>query len=186
MPLDPSIALQAQTFDPSAAYTKAVQLRSLLGQQQLQDLQIDQATRQQRDEQTLADLYRGNVSPDGSVNRQGLFQAAAQQGLGAKIPGMQKQFNEADESMLKLQKLRGEIGDQKFKALHDSTKTVGDAAAALISDPQRQVTESDVYQLMGDLVRRGTFNTAAEMNGTTPEVLPFMPTFSPIERRLPQ
>lgn len=135
MPLDPSIALQAQTFDPSAAYTRAVQLRSLLGQQQLQDLQIDQATRQQRDEQTLADLYRGNVSPDGSVNRQGLFQAAAQQGLGAKIPGMQKQFSEADKAAADLRNVNSQISERDLKTNRERLNVLQGTVASLAADP---------------------------------------------------
>lgn len=168
MPLDPSISLQTQQFDPMASYGKALSLKTLMGQQQLQGLQIDQAERESRDTQTLADLHKENLNPDGSVNRSGLIQSAAAKGLGAKIPGLQKLWNEADESGAKLQKLRGEIGEQKFKALKDSSTAVGQTAMSLLSGPSAP-SENDVMTAMGSLVSQGVFNVTAELHGTTPD-----------------
>lgn len=168
MPLDPSISLQTQQFDPMTAYGKAMQLSSLLGQQRLQGMQIDQAERENRETQTLAELYKGNLNPDGSINRTGLIQSAADKGLGARIPGLQKQWNEADEAGAKLQKLRGEIGEQKFKALKDASTAAGNTAMSLLSGAKAP-TETDVMQTFGSLVNQGVFDVAAELRGTTPD-----------------
>jgi|GEM_PF-976451 len=169
--LDPSIILGVKPpADPMDSYGKALSIKGMASQQRLHDMQIQQAEREQADMVKLSDLYRGNVGQDGTINRAGMLQGAAQQGLGARIPGLQKQWNEADETGAKLQKLRGEIGEQKFKALGESTKVVGNTVMSLLSRPQPP-TEAEVMQVMGGLVSQGIFNAAAEMQGTTPDNL---------------
>lgn len=119
MGLDTSIALGLRPMaDPLQQAGQAMTLRQLAGQQQLQQLQIAQAQQQQDQERTLADLYRGNINPDGTVNRQALFQGAASQGLGARIPGLQKGFLDTD-------KAAADLAETRAKTDETTTRTKG-------------------------------------------------------------
>lgn len=156
MPIDSSIAMSGRQFqldNPLEVQGKVATLRQLLGQQQLQQMQIQQAQRGQEQEQTLSDLYKGNVSPDGTINRQGLFTAAAQKGLGNKIPGLQKQFADADKATADV----GHVGAQTDKLKFDVAKQKMDVSASalnsLLSRPN--VTHDDIIQTMVGLVQQG-------------------------------
>ena len=59
---------QFQMADPLEIQSKVMSLGQLAGQQRLQQMQIEQAQRSQDQESTLADLYKGNVNPDGSLH----------------------------------------------------------------------------------------------------------------------
>jgi hypothetical protein len=121
MALDTNIAMGLRPMaDPMEQFGRAMTLKQLASSGQLQDLQIAQARQQQEQERTLADLYRGNINPDGTVNQGGLLQGAAQQGLGGRIPALRKSFMEADEAAAKLDetktRTKGLTQDQSIKA----------------------------------------------------------------------
>lgn len=156
MPIDASIPLQVrqvQLQDPTEVMGKVMSLRSLAGQQQLQQMQIQQAQQQQEQERTLADLYKGNINPDGTVNRQGVLGAAAQRGLGARIPGLQKQFSEADEATAKVSKLKSETGEIDFNVARKKMEASAGALQSLLANPN--VTHDDVIRTMVGLVQQG-------------------------------
>lgn len=156
MPIDPSIALQArgvQLDNPMDVAGKAMSLRTLAGQQQIQQMQIQQATQQQEQERTLADLYKGNINPDGTVNRQGLLGAAAQQGLGARIPGMQKQFAEADKATADVGHVGAQTDELKWKTAKGKIDASGAALNSLLQNPN--TTHDDVIRTMVGLVQQG-------------------------------
>lgn len=98
MALDTSIALQArpiQLDNPLDVQTKALTLRQL-------GLQTQQAEQAQREQQTLADLYRTNVGTDGTVNHQAVIQGLANAGLGNRIPAYQKQLTDVQKAQADL------------------------------------------------------------------------------------
>lgn len=116
MALDTNIAMGLRPMaDPMEQFGRAMTLKQLAGQQQLQSLQIAQAQQQQDQERTLADLYRGNINPDGTVNRQTLLQGAASQGLGARIPALQKGFLDTDVTAATLAHTQAQTGEVKAK-----------------------------------------------------------------------
>lgn len=150
MPLDPNIALQVRApADPMEAYGRAISLKSLMGQQSMQDMQLEQARQQQEQERTLADLYRGNIGPDGQVNRQGVTSAMAQRGLGGRIPGVQKQWAEADKAGAELGQVKAKTAVDEIKAAHEKAKYVGDTMARLASNPN--ITHDDVIRGLRDV-----------------------------------
>lgn len=51
----------------------------------------------------LADAYRQSYNPDGTQDRNKLYQTLATGGQGQLVPGLQKQYNEADSSGVDLQ-----------------------------------------------------------------------------------
>lgn len=156
MPVDSSIAMSGRQFqmaDPLEVQSKVATLGQLAGQQRLQHMQIEQAQRTQDQENTLADLYKGNVNPDGTVNRQGVLAGAAQRGLGSKIPGMQKQFADADKATADVGHTGAQTKDLEWKVQKGKLEASGNALSSLLSNPN--VTHDDVIGTMVGLVNQG-------------------------------
>lgn len=181
MPIDASIPLQVrqvQLQDPTEVMGRVMSLRSLAGQQQLQQMQIEQQQRAQEQERTLADLYRGNVGDDGTVNRQAILGAAAQRGLGARIPTLQKQFAEADEAQAKLGKLKSETGEIDFNVAKKRMDASAAAINSLVANPN--VTHQDVITTMVNLVNQGIVTpeqgqqAIRELPGRPEQLRPFL------------
>lgn len=181
MPIDASIPLQARPFqlqDPTEVMGKVMSLRTLAGQQQLQQMQIQQDQQKQEQDRTLADLYRGNINPDGTVNRQGILGAAAQKGLGARIPGLQKQFADADEATAKVGKLKSETGEIDFNVAKKRMDASAAAINSLVANPN--VTHQDVINTMVNLVQQGIVTpeqgqqAIRELPGRPEQLRPFL------------
>lgn len=156
MPVNSSIAMSGNQFkldNPIDVQGKVATLRQLAGQQELQQMQIQQAKQIQDQERTLADLYKGNVGPDGTINRQGIFSAAAERGLGAKIPGMQKQFAEADKATADVKHTGAQTGELEWKVAKGKIEASGAALSSLLANPN--TTHDEVIQTMVGLVNRG-------------------------------
>ena len=156
MPIDSSIAMSGRPFqmaDPLEMQTKVMSLGQLAGQQQLQQMQIQAAQRTQDQENTLADLYKGNVNPDGTINRHGVMSGAAQRGLGSKIPGMQKQFAEADKATADVGHVGAQTDELKWKVAKSKIDASGAALSSLLANPN--VTHDDVIGTMVGLVKQG-------------------------------
>lgn len=156
MPIDSSIAMSGRPFqmaDPLEIQSKVATLSQLAGQQQLQQMQIQAAQRTQDQENTLSDLYKGNVNADGTINRQGVLSGAAQRGLGAKIPGMQKQFADADKATADVGHVGAQTDELKWKVAKGKIDASGAALSSLLANPN--VTHDDVIGTMVGLVRQG-------------------------------
>lgn len=156
MPIDSSIALQArgvQLDNPMDVMGKAMSLRTLAGQQQLQQLQLQQAQQSQEQDRTLADLYKGNINPDGTINRQGLLGAAAQGGLGNRIPGLQKQFADADKATADVGHVKSQTGEIDFNVARKKMELSAGALQSLLANPN--TTHDDVINTMAGLVQQG-------------------------------
>lgn len=136
MALDPSIILSGQQ-QPSFADTfgKTIQLKALANQGRLQDLQYQQTQQEMEGARKLRDLYSGNINADGSINRAGILQGAASQGLGDKIPGLQKSWAETDKATADLGDVKSKIDERQFGVLKEKNQLVQGAIASLAGDP---------------------------------------------------
>ena len=134
-------------------------------------MQMDEAKRAQDQDRTLADLYRGAINPDGTVNRGVLLQGAAEKGLGGRIPGLQKQFAEADEATAKVAGANANTDATKFKVLKDRLETAGGAINSLLANPN--VTHNDVVSTVSGLVQQGVID--AQQGATMVRQLPGNP-----------
>lgn len=162
MPVDANIALNGgQQFDPVAAMAKAASLKNLMGQQQLQGLQIQQAQRENDQAQSLADVYRTALNPDGTLNRQQALTNAAQNGLGAKIPGMQKQWLDTDVAQADLAHKKAQASELDAKTQAQRLSTISSTMAQLASNPN--VTHQDVYNTLASLSKSDPNNAPPEM-----------------------
>lgn len=149
MPIDPSIILQAkpvQLADPAELAQRALTIRDLTQRGQMQDLQYQGATRDFQNQQKLADLYRGAIKPDGTLDTEGLTSGMAQAGLGAQIPAIQKAALEAREARVKTS--AAELGVQKQKL-----DLVNGSLASLLTKPD--LSHDDVVSAISGWVDQG-------------------------------
>jgi len=155
MPIDPSIALRSvsQIDSPFESFGKAASLKSLLGQQRLQEMQIQQAQRQQEEERALNDAYRTNVGPGGALNRGALLSSLASGGMGSRIPALQKQFAEADKAGLDVKNTQGQIDERTYNLVKKRTEATNGMFSALLQKPD--VTHQDVIAGLSGLVNQG-------------------------------
>lgn len=92
------------------------QLQQARDQNRLAQMKFAEAERADTERNMLAGAYRDSYNEDGTQDRNKLFKALATGGHGQLVPGLQKQYNEADSSGVELsnkrltgQKLQGEI-----------------------------------------------------------------------------
>lgn len=144
MPIDPRIALQTQPIqidDPLTVRARQAKLSDLLGQQQAQQMQLEDAQRARSDQMTLADIYRQTGGDFGQTREQ-----LAQRGLGAQIPAFEKQHIAAQKELT-------ETDAAKLKLARDRLTASGQVLAGLLSNPQ--VTHQDVIQAVVGMVQGG-------------------------------
>ena len=147
--LDASIILggrPAQIENPVNALARVLQVKDMQSAGQMRDMQMQDAMRERESSNKLAELYRSSMGPDGKIDRNKLYQGAAQQGLGTKIPGLQKQFADADEQT-------GKVDAAAFKLANDRYGVMKQTMGALY---QRQdLTKDLVLQAGQELVQAG-------------------------------
>jgi len=168
--LNTNIALsgtQVAPVDPLAIYLKGAQLQAYQQQAQLHELTARKEEQDYNDSRTLADLYKGAVNPDGTVDRTKIYQGAAERGLGAKIPALQKSFLDADTAGATLNKTRADTAKTHQEILHAGLKETDNTIASLLARPD--VNENMVMSELGRLVRVGAFNAQAANLNTTPD-----------------
>ena len=156
MPVDPNIALQVRPMelaDPLQQYGRAVQLKSLIGQGDLQALQMQEARRSAAEAQAYNDSYREALSPDGTVDRTRLLSSLAQRGVGSKIPGVTESFAKADKLGLETKELQGKVDAQGLTRARDQFKALNNGLGALIRKPG--LLHQDVIQTIGGLAAQG-------------------------------
>jgi hypothetical protein len=125
MPIDASIFGQIQPQQPVnqlANLAQALQIQGLQRQGEQADRTLDQQNK-------LADLYRGAVGPDGTIDRTKLLSGAASGGLGAQIPTIQKGLLEQDKAQREAEKAQIEGHLKKFELAGQIMNGVGDQAS---------------------------------------------------------
>lgn len=189
MGLDTNIAMggqQVQLADPMALYAKGAAIQNSMQQNQLNQLAMEKHQQELASDRTLAELYRNSMNPDGSIDRNKVLSSAAQQGLGAKIPGLQKSFMDVD-------KVQGEIKEKKVvtdkhiqELTYNGLKHLDTALSSLLAKPD--VDDRAVYSEVGRLVRLGAFDGPAQHMGVSPDdaarqFMSTMPLGNPTELR---
>lgn len=167
MPLDPSILLQSkpvQFEDPTALRMRALQLQGA-------QMSNDQAQKEVGDQRTLADLYKRNLSDDGSVNSQAMVGGMAQAGLGAKIPGYQKSLADSQKAQTESQTAQFDIHKKKLDY-------VNGVLSSLIQKPDLQ--QNDLITSINQMVNNGVIDAnqgaqmARQIPGRPEQLRPFL------------
>lgn len=117
--LDPNIILGAkpiQVENPMNQLAKLLQVQDMQQQGQMRNMQMQDAQSAREQSNRLAELYQSSMGADGKIDRNKLYQGAAQRGLGAKIPGLQKQFADADEQTGKVDAANFKLANERYGA----------------------------------------------------------------------
>lgn len=105
------------------------QLKNAATQNQLQQYQLSSAQRADETANKLNSLYSSSVGPDGQINYNALTQNAAQQGLGAQIPTLQKNAIEQQKAQREADKARLEQGLKNWEVVGQIVGVVKDQAS---------------------------------------------------------
>jgi hypothetical protein len=134
MPADASIfglVQQPKARNPLEDMAQVMQIQHAMGANAVNDYNLRKAAREDSDANALSDLYKGAVKPDGTVDRTAVISGAAQRGLGAKIPTLQKGWADTDKAQSDVEKQKLEIAKQR-------TELTGQAAGWLRQNPTPQ------------------------------------------------
>lgn len=132
MPIDSSIAMSVRPVEvenPLNALARVLQVQGLQQQSQLGQMSLEEKRRAVEQTNKLNQLYAQSIGADGQIDRNALFRGAAQQGMGAQIPGLQKQFMETDKASAEINAKRAETATKKAGMFRD--------ALAGITSPQQ-------------------------------------------------
>lgn len=148
MPIDASIISSLrppapiELQDPIASYAKGLQLKSLMGAQQLQGVQLQQAQEGLADSQAARDAYKLSINPDTGLVDQGvLLKNLAGRGAVGPYQTAQKSFLDADKARADISKAKAEVLTHKitaYKSLLESANNpqdLGALYAAQYKDP---------------------------------------------------
>lgn len=154
--LDPNIILGAkpvQIDNPVNSLAKMMQLQGLQQEGQMRGLQMQDAQDARTSKNKLAELYATSMGADGQIDRNKLLQGAAQRGLGAQIPGMQKEFAAADEQTGKVGKVKAETEklqlDQGIKRIEFVSQLLGGVKDQASLDQTRALAQQNGIDLSG-------------------------------------
>lgn len=131
----------------------------------------DQAIQAQRDQQTIADLYKQNTGPDGAVNAGAFDQGVAQAGLGNQLPDIQK-------TRLANDKMGADTQASQFKVAKERADALAGGLSSLLANPN--VTHQDVYGQLNQLVQNGVISAdqgaaaARGLPGRPEQLRPFL------------
>ena len=116
MPINPAIAMGVrgvELADPLAQYGRAAAIQSAQQQNQLAQLQMQQAMREQESTNALNRAYAEAYNTEtGEVDINRLRRSLSTGGFGSKLPGIEKTFGELQQQRLARRKLEGEIAGQ--------------------------------------------------------------------------
>jgi hypothetical protein len=119
MAINPNIALSVQGLqlaDPLAQYGKVMAIQGAQSQNQLAQMQVQQAQREREQTNALNRAYSESISPEtGQVDINRLRQNLATSGMGAQIPKVEEQFFKSRREQAGFQKTEGEVLDDALK-----------------------------------------------------------------------
>jgi hypothetical protein len=138
MPIDPSIALNikpVQIANPLEQYMQVQQIQQAQNQSRLADLMYGEKEREVSEGARLNDIYKGAVAADGTLDRTKLYSGVASAGLGSRIPGLQKNFAEADAKQADIGKTKAETHAKEVEAAHKAFDIAGQAFGFVRANP---------------------------------------------------
>jgi hypothetical protein len=152
MAIDASIALgvRGPEFEnPMNALSRALQVRQLQSQAQMNDLQMQDTMRQREETTKLNQLYAQAMGADGQIDINKFSQGAASMGLGSKLPGLQKGFADLEKANADRDKVLTEVTSRKATMYRDALSNVTDpqTAAQWLSSQYRDPHLSRLFQV---------------------------------------
>lgn len=168
MPIDTSIPLQVkpiQLADPLELQSRALQLRHLVSQGQMQDMQMQQAKQAQDYDRSYADALRSGVGADGKLDYGATLGRLAQSGNAKGYQSLLQQKQAQDkaaadmaETAAKTGHYNAQTGELNTKVLRQKIDMSGAAISSLLQNPN--VTHQDVIATIGNLAQQGILDPA--------------------------
>lgn len=128
MPIDPSIALRfrpPEIESPLNAAARFAQIQGAQTQNMLAQQQLEAGRRAQESENAFNIAYQQALNPEtGQVDYSKLRTGVVQAGLGTKLPALEKQLAEQEESRAKVRKADTDLIDAKLKQSREFLSTV--------------------------------------------------------------
>ena len=126
MAINPAIAMGVRGIelqDPLAQYGRVAAIQSAQQQNQLAQLQMQQAMREQESTNAFNRAYAEAFNPTtGAVDVNKLRQSMTTSGFASKLPDIEKKLGEAQSQRLTQQKLQGEIAAQEVNLVDSKLK----------------------------------------------------------------
>jgi hypothetical protein len=138
MPIDPNIIMgikPVQIANPLEQYMQVQQIQQAQNQSRLADLMYGEKEREVSEGAHLNDIYKGAVAADGTLDRTKLYSGVASAGLGSRIPGLQKNFAEADAKQADIGKTKAETHAKEVEAAHKAFDIAGQAFGFVRANP---------------------------------------------------
>ena len=149
MPIDASIYNLANkpTVELNTP-AQTIQLRSLMNQGQLQNMQIQQQRQAMGDSQAVRDAFQNGVGPDGSVDRQKVLQSLSQGGHGQAAMQLGQEWAVQDQknalAKLEVQKSIAGMNKDQLAGVSQLNEMMGQKAQAIKAlPPERQAQAWD-------------------------------------------
>jgi hypothetical protein len=156
MPIDPSIALivrPLQLANPLEQFGQLQQARAAMSQNRLADLVFGEKERELGETRTLNNLYKGALGADGALNRNKLLGDVAGAGLGSRLPGLQKGFQDLDKGQADISKTQADADKAKADALGKKLDLAGQTFGYVRANP----TIENANSALDYLVSNGVF-----------------------------
>jgi len=138
MPIDPSIISglkQAQFETPTNALMQLLQVQTAQNQNRLTGITID--AKQQEAQQNILynNLYKSATGADGTIDRNKLYSGMAEAGLGSKLPGVQKSFQDLDKDQSITNQNNSNAKKVDYETLTHQYEMAGQLAASWAQNP---------------------------------------------------
>jgi hypothetical protein len=149
MPINASIPLgvqplQFQQRNPNEgmnALARTLQIKSMADEQNLRAQEVAERN-------VLNEAYRGALGQDGAVDRNMLMSTLANRGLGARIPGIQKQFADADKATADVGKVRAETEAKQYEVATKRVDSWGQAMGFVRQNPTAENAAAAMQHLV--------------------------------------
>ncbi len=165
MPINPAIAMGVRGIelaDPLAQYGRVAAIQGAQQQNQLAQLQMQQAMREQASTNALNRAYAEAYNTEtGDIDLNKLRQSLSTGGFGSKLPGIEKTLAELKKEKLTQQKLEGEIAGQPLARQKLEGEIAGQATTQAIA--QANLVEAKLKQA------RSFLDTIDPTDPTAPE-----------------
>ena len=126
MPINPAIAMGVRGIelqDPLAQYGRVAAIQSAQQQNQLAQLQMQQAQREQESTNALNRAYAGAYDPTtGNIDINKLRQSVTSSGFGSRLPEIEKKLGELQSQKLTQEELKGRIATNQVNLVDSKLK----------------------------------------------------------------
>lgn len=178
MALDTSIAMSVRPpADPMEQYGKAMTLRQLMAQQRMQDLQFQQAQRDQEQQQGLSDALRSGMGADGRVDYSGTLATLARSGNVKGYQALLKQQQDAEKAGADLAHTQAQTGKLNVETEVHKAAYVRDLVSSLASNPN--LSHDDVIAELANVppqYRDNAARLARSLPGDPAQLRPYLLT----------